>query len=104
AIAFITVTKAMREAAGIADGELEGITSIPRQVEGVIIGCTIRETDNGGYKVSIRSRGDINAATICAQFGGGGHPCAAGCSFTCSLEEVKTMLLEKCREALGEGL
>ncbi len=100
-IAFITVTKAMRDTVGIADGELEGITSIPRSVEGVIIGCTLRETDNGTFKVSIRSRGDINAAAICANFGGGGHPCAAGCSFECSLEEVKAQLLEKCRKALG---
>lgn len=100
AIAFITVTKAMRDAAGIADGELEGITSIPRSVEGVIIGCTLRETDAGTFKVSVRSRGDINAAAICANFGGGGHPCAAGCSFTCSLAQVKEQLLAKCANAL----
>ncbi len=102
-IAFITVTKAMRDNAGIADGELEGITSIPRSVEGVIIGCTLRETDNGTFKVSVRSRNEIDAAAICAHFGGGGHPCAAGCSFSCSLEEVKAQLLAKCKEALGEN-
>ena len=102
-IAFITVTKSMRNHAGIADGELEGITSIPRSVEGVQIGCTIRETDSGTYKVSIRSRLGLNAATICGYFGGGGHPCAAGCSFTCSLQEVKEQLLEKCKEALEES-
>ncbi len=102
AVAFITVTKAMRQAAGIADGELEGITSIPRSVEGVQIGCTLRENDQGTFKVSVRSRGGINAANICANFGGGGHPCAAGCSFDCSLEEVKTALLAQCRKALED--
>lgn len=99
-IAFITVTKAMRDAAGIADGELEGITSIPRQVEGVAIGCTIRETDKGDYKVSVRSRSTINAADICALFGGGGHPCAAGCNFTCDLVTLKQQLADACLQAL----
>ncbi|MBR4868454.1 MAG: DHH family phosphoesterase [Clostridia bacterium] len=99
-IAFITVTKAMRDNAGIADGELEGITSIPRQVEGVDIGCTIRETDQGIYKVSVRSNTAINSATICATFGGGGHPCAAGCSFTCDLPTVKNQLIAACLQAL----
>ncbi len=100
AVAFITVTKAMRDKAGIADGELEGITSIPRSVEGVQIGCTLRETDSGTFKVSIRSRAGLNAADICAKFGGGGHPCAAGCSFTCSLQEVKAALLTECQKTL----
>ncbi len=99
-IAFITVTKAMREAAGIADGELEGITSIPRQVEGVAIGCTIRETDSGDYKVSVRSRSTINSADICGIFGGGGHPCAAGCTFTCDLTSLKEQLSAACLQAL----
>jgi phosphoesterase RecJ-like protein len=102
-VAFITVTKQMREEAGIADGELEGITSIPRSVEGVQIGCTLRETDSGTYKVSIRSRSGLNAAEICAKFGGGGHPCAAGCAFTCSLEEVKAALLTECQKALEDA-
>ncbi len=101
-IAFITVTKAMRDAVGIADGELEGITSIPRQVEGVAIGCTIRETDNGDYKVSVRSRSTINSADICAKFGGGGHPCAAGCTFTCNLESLKQQLVAACGQALEQ--
>ena len=101
-IALITVTKAMRDEAGIAEGELEGITSIPRSVEGVQIGCTLRENNDGGYKVSVRSRSGLNAAAICANFGGGGHPCAAGCSFTCSLEEVKEQLISQCVQALEE--
>ena len=101
-VAFITVTKAMREAAGIAESDLEGITSIPRQVEGVAIGCTIRESDKGDFKVSIRSRSTINAADICGKFGGGGHPCAAGCTFTCDLATVKAQLAAACGQALEQ--
>lgn len=101
-LAFITVTKQMRDDAGIAEGDLEGITSIPRQVEGVLIGGTIRENDKGEYKVSLRSRSGINAAEICAQFGGGGHPCAAGCQFACSLDQVKSQLIDACTAVLEE--
>jgi phosphoesterase RecJ-like protein len=102
-IAFITVTKDMREKVGLADGELEGITSIPRQVEGVVLGCTIRETDQGDFKVSIRSRLGVDASAICATFGGGGHPCAAGCNFACSLQQVKEQLVKACTNALEKA-
>ncbi len=100
-IAFITITRQMREQTGVADGDLEGITSLPRSVEGVLVGCTLRENDCGEFKVSVRSREPVNSAQICATLGGGGHPCAAGCRLACPLPQAKERLLSACREALA---
>lgn len=99
-VAVIVITKEMIRATGAVEDDLDGIASLPRQVEGVLVGITIRERDDGAYKVSLRARKPGNAAKICAQFGGGGHPGAAGCTLYTTLEEAKSRLLR----AVGETL
>lgn len=91
--AIMTITQDMFEKSGSNAGECDGIASIPRKIEGVKIGVTIREQENGRYKVSMRTVEPYDAAKICANFGGGGHNAAAGCEFGCPLSEVKTQLL-----------
>lgn len=77
------------------EGDLDGIAAMPRQIEGVLAGVTIREKEDGMLKVSLRTNQPLNAAEICAEFGGGGHAAAAGCAFTGkTFEEVKALLLE----------
>ena len=92
--AIMTITQEMFNASGSNESECDGIASIPRKIEGVKVGVTIREQTNGKYKVSLRTVEPFDAAKICANFGGGGHNRAAGCEFDCSLEEVKIQLLD----------
>ncbi len=75
--------------------DFDGVASMPRQIEGVLAGVTIREKEDGILKVSLRTNPPLNAAKICGEFGGGGHVAAAGCSFTGkSFDEVKGLLLD----------
>ena len=98
--AIIAATLDIQKQVGVCDGELEGLASIPRQIEGVDVGVTMREKEPGSFKVSIRTNGDINAAEICARLGGGGHTAAAGCSVKGSLEEAKDKLKAVIKEVL----
>lgn len=84
AVIYTTVQTA-RE---MGDDELEGISSIPRQIEGVKMGITVRQKEGGVNKISVRTDGDIDACKFCRQFGGGGHAAASGCTINGSLEEV----------------
>ena len=79
-IAIIFITKEMLEKSGADDNDTEGISGIPRQIEGVKIGITIREKEENNFRISVRSAGDIDVSAICTQFGGGGHKAAAGCT------------------------
>lgn len=92
--AIMTITQEMFRESGSNEGECDGIASIPRKIEGVKVGVTIREQTNGKYKVSLRTVEPFDAAKICANFGGGGHNRAAGCEFDCSLHDAKKQLLE----------
>lgn len=68
--------------------DMEGISSIPRGIEGVEMGITVREKEDGLCKVSVRTHGKYDACQFCQQFGGGGHKAAAGCAIRGTLDEV----------------
>ncbi len=101
-MAIITVTRQMINETGCDDGDLDGINTLSRMIEGVMVGVTIREKIDGKYKISLRTNAPIDATAICAEFGGGGHPRAAGCEFSCTLEQVKQRLTVVIKEALEE--
>lgn len=98
--AVIYTTLAMQQALMAGDDEMEGLASIPRQIEGVKIGITMREKPDGTFKISVRTNDGIDASKFCAQFGGGGHPAASGCSISGDLDTVKTMLVNAAQEVL----
>ena len=56
----------------------------------------------GAYRVSMRSSCHVDVAAVCAEFGGGGHVKAAGCTITCDggMEEVVKMISDAITEQL----
>lgn len=98
--AMIVITQEMFEKSGSSENECEGVAALPRQIEGVKVGVTVRQRRNGTFKASVRSHDPVDASAICAKLGGGGHRNAAGCSLPYTLEQAKEMLLE----AIGEAL
>ena len=91
--AVVYTTLAMQQELGAGDDEMEGLASIPRQVEGVVMGITMREKEGGIFKVSVRTNDGIDASAFCKKFGGGGHPGAGGCTVEGDLETVKKKLV-----------
>ncbi len=92
-IAMMTITNEMMKLSGAVEDDLNGITAIPRSIEGVEAGLTFREQQNGNVKCSVRTTSLVDASKICEQFGGGGHHGAAG--FECSGEmvDIKTLVV-----------
>ena len=98
AIAYATID--MMKESGAVDSDMEGVYSLPRQIEGVMAGITLREKNNGKFKVSVRTTDELDASAICANFGGGGHKAAAGCMITGTLNEAIEQIIEVVRQAL----
>ena len=55
---------------------------------------------NGQIKVSFRSKGNYDVAQVAAQFGGGGHKKAAGCTIQGTLDQATELILEQIELAL----
>lgn len=93
-IAVMLVTLDMLSRSGADESELDGLSAIPRTIEGVVVGVTIREKGDGLLKISVRSDETVCSANeICSQFGGGGHAAAGGCS-------INGMTIAQAKEAL----
>ena len=92
--AVITITKDMFKQSGSNETECDGIASLPRKIEGVKVGVTLRERADGTFKVSLRTYAPVDASAICSKMGGGGHARAAGCDFSADYADGKKQLLE----------
>ena len=90
---IVNISQDMYEKSGSNESETDPIAAKTRQIEGVLVGATIREKKDGTYKVSIRTNGELDASAICEALGGGGHSKAAGCQIEGTLEEAKEKLL-----------
>lgn len=87
----------------LTDDDMGGIEGIPRRIEGVRLGLTIKEKSENLCKVSARTSGDVEANEFCKKFGGGGHKAAAGCAINQSLDKVREMIISKAEEVLNES-
>ncbi len=98
-INIVIISKAMIEAAEAGENDCDDLAGIAGRVEGSKCSVTIKEVDENSCKVSVRSGKDVNAGEVCAKFGGGGHPMAAGCFMKYSTEKSRELLVEAILEA-----
>ncbi len=72
------VDRKMMDFYSVLPKHLEGIVNQLKNTRGVEVAIFMYEMDMQRYKVSMRSNGGVNVATVAAVFGGGGHERAAG--------------------------
>ncbi len=101
-VSLMTVTRQMLEKTGTRPEDADGMINYARGIEDVRLAVLIQQNGggpgangNGPYHVSLRSDGSVDAASIAAAFGGGGHASAAGFNVEAmSLAELKARILE----------
>jgi phosphoesterase RecJ-like protein len=95
------LTREMFEQAGAAPGDSEGLIDYLRSIAGVDAVALIRELPDGGHKISLRSRGEVDVEKIARHHGGGGHRNAAGFTLTGDGEEVRREVASQLGAALS---
>lgn len=94
-LAFAYITQALVHDLKATEEDLDDIASFIGLLDGVVNAVTLKELPEGGCKVSLRTDGkSLNASAVCARFGGGGHPAAAGCMIPGSPKEAHDALME----------
>lgn len=92
--ALLTFSTALMEKYGLTDADIEGVVNQLRDIEGVRVAVHLKARGERTYKVSARSVPDIDISKVCALLGGGGHPCAAGCTVNADTpEEAEAVFL-----------
>ena len=72
------VDRKMMDFYGVLPKHFEGIVNQLKNTRGVEVAIFMYEMGTQRFKVSMRSNGGVNVATVAALFGGGGHERAAG--------------------------
>jgi len=93
-VAITFVTKEMYKKTGAAPEDTENFPAFSRIMKDIKVSAFFREMDNNYWKVSLRSKGDINVALVASLFKGGGHKNAAGYMVRSDLESAKEFLLK----------
>lgn len=102
-IASLYVTKSMYDKSGSGRGDTEGAVNFARVIKGVMIALLFKEESDGNkqlWKVSIRSKYNIDVSSVAQSFGGGGHQKAAGFVVHGTIDEAKRQVIDKCRGVL----
>ncbi|WP_343247136.1 bifunctional oligoribonuclease/PAP phosphatase NrnA [Diplocloster hominis] len=68
--------------------DFEGIVNQLRLTEGVEVAVFLYESGNQEFKVSMRSKSQVDVSGIAVYFGGGGHVRAAGCTMQGTMFDV----------------
>ena len=66
------------DAAGVQPAEADNLIDVVRTAREADVAAVIKQQRDGWFKVSLRSRGRTDVASIANRFGGGGHRLAAG--------------------------
>ena len=85
---------------GLKNGDLDGFINYPRQLSTCDVALFFKETEEGVVKVSVRTKGNVDANKLASSFGGGGHMRAAGFRKTAPMDFVLTWALDKIEEGL----
>jgi bifunctional oligoribonuclease and PAP phosphatase NrnA len=84
------------------DEATEGVVNAVRAVQGAEVAVFFREMPTGKLRVSIRARAPWDISLVAAQFGGGGHRLASGCTMEGPLLDAETTLITALQNALTE--
>lgn len=89
---------------GAKPGDTDSIAGQTMMVEGVRVGVFFDERrDADGkpvVKVSFRGRNGYNVGGLAAEFGGGGHLAASGCTIPGHLGDMQAQVLERARQLI----
>jgi len=87
---------------GAQRDDSEGLIDHIRAIEGVVVACVFEEMEPELTRISLRSKsGDVDVNAIAGQFGGGGHPAAAGARIPGKPFAVQRRVLNAVRKTLN---
>lgn len=82
---------------GATTDDTDGLVNIPLGAKDVAAAALIKKQSTGEFRVSLRSKGDVDVRAVAQKYSGGGHRNAAGCTMTGTLDDVKRALIEALR-------
>ncbi len=90
---YICFLKEELKEIGITSNKAATSVNLLSSCKGYPIWCAFAENEDGTIKAEFRCKREFEVASLAISHGGGGHPCASGCTLS-SWEEVNLVLQE----------
>ena len=90
-------------AVGALPSDTEDAINLTMEIGGTEAAVILVGQPDGGFKLSFRSRGDLDCSALAEQFGGGGHKAAAGAFLDAPFETAQTRVLDAIRAAMEKS-
>jgi phosphoesterase RecJ-like protein len=93
--ALAALTLKLLAETGSTHEDADGLINIPLSVKDIHLVAFFKEIAPNDFRISLRSKGDVDVNRIANVFGGGGHKIAAGCSLNGPYPEVRRKLVNE---------
>jgi bifunctional oligoribonuclease and PAP phosphatase NrnA len=95
-VASMSLTNETKQRLQIQPDDIDGLIDYVRAVDTVVVAIFFEELADGKIRLSMRSKDDqVDVNKICGEFGGGGHPRAAGARIRGNMEEVRSKVIKR---------
>ena len=101
ALAHTYVRRADFAATGALPSDTEDVVNMALAIYGTQVAVILVEQAQGGFKISFRSRCELDCSEVARSFGGGGHKAAAGAFVEGTFEEVQGRVIDAVRAKMG---
>jgi phosphoesterase RecJ-like protein len=99
-VALLSITREKMSDLGGTSDDLEGLINFPLTVKDIEAVAFFKEIGDHDWRVSLRSKGNVDTGKIARAHGGGGHTNAAGCAAKGVLEDVYKQFGQLLSEAI----
>jgi phosphoesterase RecJ-like protein len=102
-LAVIYLDREMARRCGGTYDDTEGLINLPLTVKEIQAVAFFKEWDDGQFRVSLRSKGEIDVGQVAKQFGGGGHKNASGCTVPGPYAQAREIITRLVLEAIDRA-
>jgi bifunctional oligoribonuclease and PAP phosphatase NrnA len=94
-IAIVYLDHEMARASGGTYDDTEGLINLPLTVKEIQAVIFFKQIEGEQYRVSMRSKADVDISLVAKEYGGGGHKNAAGCTATGGIDALQRAFVDK---------
>ena len=102
ALAYTYILNQDYQTSGARPSDTEDLVNLALAISGTQAAVIFIEQLTGGFKVSFRSRCELDCSEVAGEFGGGGHHAAAGAFIRGEFADVQPRVLEAVRKRLAK--
>jgi bifunctional oligoribonuclease and PAP phosphatase NrnA len=102
-IATIAVDRRLLHECGASQDDTQDLVNEPLTVRDIQAVAFFKELADDEWRLSMRSKGTVNVRAVAAQYGGGGHRNAAGCTMKGRFADLSATIRDKISDAVDEA-